>query len=795
MHSKLKFILPALILTASLVPAPVQGQQLDSQQSAFLTLINNYRAQNGAGALQVSAALQNSSMWMSTDMATKNYFSHTDSLGRDPGTRIASFGYPYYPWGENIAAGNSDAQNTFTQWVNACDADASGACTYAHRLNMLNASFKVIGIGRAYGASSSYGWYWTTDFGGVIDQAPPPPGVPTITSFTASPGVIAAGQASNLSWAVSGATSVTLDNGVGNVTGVTSKSVSPTITTAYTLTAANSSGSATARITVTVNAVIQDTQPPSVPVVTSAVAKSSKEVDLAWSASTDNVGVTGYQIFRNSVLVTSVSGATLSYADLTVSPSTTYTYSIKAFDAAGNLSPSSYAYLITTPAAPVSGACPPVAGAFTGCYYNNTTLSGTPVMQRTDNQINFDWAFGSPGLYMSPGNFSVRWQGTFTFAQGSYVFNAIASDGIRLYIDGALVLNQWRDQAASTYSVAQTLSAGNHLIVVEYYERTGLSTVHLTWQSNGPAPQTPAITSFTASPASITAGQSATLAWAVSGATSVSIDNGIGSVTNLTSKAVSPAATTTYTLTATNAAGSTTAQLTLTVNKAVTDTQPPSTPTLTSAAAKSPTEVDLAWSASTDNVGVTGYQIVRNGSVLTSVSGATLAYADTSVSASGIYTYLIKAYDAVGNLSNASNTMQVATPAPPVSGSCTAATGAFTGCYYNNTTLTGAPVLSRTDAQINFDWIYGSPDPSVTPGNFSTRWQGIFNFAQASYTFTVVASDGVRLYIDGALVLDSWKDEASTMFFISKTLSQGNHLIVMEYYEHSGRAAAHLTWR
>src|SRR4051795_7719401 len=73
---------------------------LDAEQSAFLTLINNFRAQNGAGPLQVSLALQQSSQWMSGDMSAKNYFSHTDSLGRDPFQRMAAFGYSYTPAGE-----------------------------------------------------------------------------------------------------------------------------------------------------------------------------------------------------------------------------------------------------------------------------------------------------------------------------------------------------------------------------------------------------------------------------------------------------------------------------------------------------------------------------------------------------------------------------------------------------------------------------------------------------------------------------------------------------------------------
>src|SRR6478736_1030020 len=134
------FLICALAVTAFFADAQAQTLTLDSEQAAFLTLINNFRQQNGVAPLQVSVTLQTSSQWMSVDMATKNYFSHTDSLGRDPFVRMAAFGYPSSTEGENIAAGNSDAQNTFNQFVTACDADASGNCTYGHRKNMLNSA-------------------------------------------------------------------------------------------------------------------------------------------------------------------------------------------------------------------------------------------------------------------------------------------------------------------------------------------------------------------------------------------------------------------------------------------------------------------------------------------------------------------------------------------------------------------------------------------------------------------------------------------------------------------------------
>jgi uncharacterized protein YkwD len=160
---------------------------LDAEQTAFLTLINNYRAANGAGPLQVSIALQNASQWMSSDMAAKNYFNHTDSLSRDPFSRMAAFGYAYpTASGENIAAGNSSAQSTFDQWK----------ASSGHNANMLNPSYKVIGIGRAYNSASTYRWYWTTDFGGYVDAVlggnPTPR--PTISSFTATPSVVTPGR-------------------------------------------------------------------------------------------------------------------------------------------------------------------------------------------------------------------------------------------------------------------------------------------------------------------------------------------------------------------------------------------------------------------------------------------------------------------------------------------------------------------------------------------------------------------------------------------------------------------------
>ncbi len=165
-------ILPAFAATQTTSP--------DSESWAFLSLINTFRAQNGAGPLEMSSTLTNSATWLSSDMATKNYFSHTDSLGRDLKTRLTSFGYTGSSIAENIAAGQSSAQDVFTAWQNSP----------GHRVNMLNPTYRVIGVGRVVQPGSPYTTYWTTDFGdSVTDVMTPTPSLitPTSPSPTSTP--------------------------------------------------------------------------------------------------------------------------------------------------------------------------------------------------------------------------------------------------------------------------------------------------------------------------------------------------------------------------------------------------------------------------------------------------------------------------------------------------------------------------------------------------------------------------------------------------------------------------------
>jgi len=106
-------------------------------------------------------------------------------------------------------------------------------------------------------------------------------------------------------------------------------------------------------------------------------------------------------------------------------------------------------------------------------------------------------------------------------------------------------------------------------------------------------------------------------------------------------------------------------------------------------------------------------------------------------------------------------------------------------------------VLSRTDPQINFNWgDPGGPDPSVGDDNFSVRWTGeVEAVFTETYTFYPTTDDGVRLWVDGQLLVENWIDRSATENSGKIDLIAGNtYNLVMEYYENGGGAVAELRW-
>ncbi|MHC6625012.1 sigma-70 family RNA polymerase sigma factor [Streptomyces globosus] len=131
-------------------PAPVPAPQGPVGQ--VIALVNAERAKAGCGPLKDDAQLRKAAQRHSEDMASRNFFSHTAPDGSDPGERTTAAGYRWATYGENIARGQSTAESVMNSWMNSD----------GHRANILNCSFKDIGVGLHQGPG---GPWWTQNFG------------------------------------------------------------------------------------------------------------------------------------------------------------------------------------------------------------------------------------------------------------------------------------------------------------------------------------------------------------------------------------------------------------------------------------------------------------------------------------------------------------------------------------------------------------------------------------------------------------------------------------------------------
>ena len=114
-------------------------------------------------------------------------------------------------------------------------------------------------------------------------------------------------------------------------------------------------------------------------------------------------------------------------------------------------------------------------------YWNTTLLSGEPVLQRQETNLNYDWGFGSPHSSVQADHFSARWTRYIDVTPGTYRFTATSDDGIRVWVDSDLVIDQWHDHPPRTYTAQTYLGAGHHLVKVEYYENGGVAVAKVSW--------------------------------------------------------------------------------------------------------------------------------------------------------------------------------------------------------------------------------------------------------------------------------------------------------------------------
>jgi uncharacterized protein YkwD len=129
----------------------------DSEELAFLALLNDYRAQRHVRRLTLQPQLGAAAEYHAQDMADNDYVDHTLSNGDSPLANIEHHGYENFVyWGEVIAAG----------FETAAEAISALKTSPSHDAMMCGKHFRQAGIGRAYNASSFHGWYWVVTFGG-----------------------------------------------------------------------------------------------------------------------------------------------------------------------------------------------------------------------------------------------------------------------------------------------------------------------------------------------------------------------------------------------------------------------------------------------------------------------------------------------------------------------------------------------------------------------------------------------------------------------------------------------------
>ncbi|MEW2314494.1 CAP domain-containing protein [Streptomyces bauhiniae] len=136
--------------TAAAPSTPQPAATASGEVARIVELVNAERAKAGCSPVALNSTLTKAAQDHSADMAAHNTMSHTGSDGSDPGSRITAAGYQWSAYGENVAYGYSTPEQVMDGWMNSP----------GHRENILNCSYKEIGVGLAQPGS-----YWTQDFG------------------------------------------------------------------------------------------------------------------------------------------------------------------------------------------------------------------------------------------------------------------------------------------------------------------------------------------------------------------------------------------------------------------------------------------------------------------------------------------------------------------------------------------------------------------------------------------------------------------------------------------------------
>ncbi len=473
-----------------------------------------------------------------------------------------------------------------------------------------------------------------------------------------------------------------------------------------------------------------DTEAPTAPANLTASGITTNSVTLNWTASTDNVGVTGYEIYRGSTLAGSSTATT--YTDTGLTAGTAYSYTVKAKDGAGNSSAASNAVNITTQnnGPVVTYEAEAVGNTLTGgaAVSNGANCSGGKKVGYIGNnsgtlQFNNVNASTAGGYTMTIYYLSAEARSL------TYSVNGGAGTTVSLNSSGG-----WETVASTARTV--NLNAGNNTI--KFYNATGWAPDIDRITVNAPDTQAPTVpTGLSAS--NVTA-DSLTLSWTASTDNVAVTGYDVYRGTTLTGATTTPsfndtglAANTTYSYTvkARDAAGNISAASTaLSVTTKAPDTTPPSVPANLAVSGYTDTTVSLSWAASTDNVGVAKYEIYRDGVKVN--TSTTVSYTDTGLRPATTYSYTVKAIDTSNNASAASSAVSVKTkdaavipdddsvPVPSGVPAYRYSPSPDASLTVHNLTEGTAPVDNPLKGILY--WWYKNDNPDLKPTPFSMEW-------------------------------------------------------------------------
>ena len=371
-------------------------------------------------------------------------------------------------------------------------------------------------------------------------------------------------------------------------------------------------------------------------------------------------------------------------------------------------------------------------------YWNNPDLAGRADVELCDDDVDENWGAGE-GPATASDFFSARWIKTVDVpATNVYDFTFRVDDGVRLWIDGALVHDDW-DAGDTSEVVPVELAAGTHVFEVEYREQEGNARASMTFAESLSCddPTFPWLGRF--HDGQVPAGPAA----AERCDAAIDFDWGSG-------------------------AGPTGAS----------------------------DDFSARWVRTLSVPEAGDYQMLIGGDdrVRVFVDGIEIPgqwgsqpYSEsafvTSLSA-GDHEIAVEYSETVGN---ARVKFDIQPVSPPPAPTCSGA-GEWSGTYFDGRDLSVDPIVERCDAAIDFDWGSGE-GPTGSRNDFSARWARTIEVpASGEYSLTIGADDGIRVFVDGVDVYSDWRNGSFRSETVSIPLQAGPRDVVVEYYEQGGRA-------